>query len=302
MLGNVRAITGVGHIALTPFGGDGTIDERGIANIVAVAVEAGCSAVIPLGIMGEAHKLIEGERDVVLSRYVAEAGADLHVIAGVSAESTIQAIDRARRAQQLGATAMMMAPPRGSAPGPELLAHYAAVAEAVPLPLVVQDEPVTTGVRLPASFFGQLATIDTVFAAKVEEAPSPPKIAAIGAAAPELSLFGGLGGISLYEELGRGASGIMTGFGFPHILADICRLFREGDREVARAVFFEYLPIIRFEAQLGVGGVAIRKRLFFERGLIATPDARGPSPALDSETVRELNELIEVLDLGRHDA
>jgi len=290
-------MTGVGHIALTPFGGDGTIDERGIANIVAVAVEAGCTSLIPLGIMGEAHKLLEEERDRVLARYVAEAGDALHVIAGVSSESTVQAIDRASRALDLGATGMMMAPPRGSSAGPALLGHYSSVAEAVSLPLVIQDEPVTTGVKLPAAFFAQLAEINTAFAAKVEESPSPPKIAGIRAAAPRLALFGGLGGISLYEELGRGAAGIMTGFGFPHILADICRLYLDGDTDGARDVFFTYLPLIRFEAQLGVGGVAIRKRLFFERGLIATPNARRPSAELDDDTVRELNELIQVLGL-----
>lgn len=298
MRSDVRDMKGVCHIALTPFLDDESVDQQGIENIVRTAAEAGCSGVVPNAIMGEAHKLIESERDEVLRSYVKASGNSMHVVAGITSESTVQAIDRARRAQEIGATALMMAPPRNTSPGPALRDHFADVAASVSIPLVVQDEPITTGVKMPGSFFVDLGQIESVFAVKVEEAPSPPKVSAIRQAAPHLSLFGGLGGISLYEELSRGAVGIMTGFGFPELLAEICRLYLAGDHPAAREYFHRYLPIIRFEAQLGVGGVSIRKQLFFERGIIANPSPRKPRVALDAETVRELNELIEVLGLG----
>jgi len=297
MRSEVREMTGVCHIALTPFDADENVDVDGIGNIVRAAIDARCCGVVPLAIMGEAHKLIERERDEVLEAYVSAAGDETHVVAGVTSESTVQAIDRAQRAQRLGATAIMMAPPRNTSAGPALLDHFGEVAASVDIPLVVQDEPVTTGVKLPAPFFEQLATIDSIFAVKVEEAPSPPKVSAIHAAAPRLALFGGLGGISLYEELSRGAVGIMTGFGFPEILSRICELYAKGEIIEARDVFYRFLPLIRFEAQLGVGGVSIRKQLFFERGLISSPSARKPRAALDGETVKELNDLLEVFTL-----
>lgn len=293
---DILELEGVAHIALTPFDSDERIDFTGIGNIVEAAVQAGCSAVVPLGIMGESHKLLDTERDDVLRAYTAAAGDRLHVIAGITSESTAVARSRAVAALDAGATAVMMAPPRNSAVGPGLVEHYRAVASSG-IPIVVQDEPVTTGVVMPGWFFGEVAQIEGVFSVKVEEAPSPPKVSAVLENAPQLRCFGGLGGISLYEELGRGAVGIMTGFAFPELLAQICTLFREGDREGAREVFHRYLPIIRFEAQLGVGGVAIRKQLFFERGLIATPAARRPSKGIDEATVRELGELMDVLGL-----
>ncbi|MEO7146349.1 MAG: dihydrodipicolinate synthase family protein [Terrimesophilobacter sp.] len=294
---NILELNGVAHIALTPFDSDEQVDFAGIAAIVETAVDAGCTGIVPLAIMGEAHKLLDSERDSVLRAYVDGAGDRLHVIAGVTYESTVVATARTVAASKAGATAVMLAPPRNSGVGLGLLEHYRQVALASDLPVVVQDEPVTTNVVMPGSFFGDLAQIDGVFAVKVEEAPSPPKVTAVLESAPDLLCFGGLGGVSIYEELNRGAVGIMTGFAFPEILAKICTLFRSGDRDGARGVFHQYLPIIRFEAQLGVGGVSIRKQLFFERGIVGTPTVRAPSKPVDTKTIEELNELIDVLDL-----
>lgn len=297
MRDNIEEITGVCHIALTPFREDESVDPVGIRSIVRVCIDAHCAGIVPLAIMGESHKLLESERDVVLATYVRAAGNDLHVIAGVTSESTFQAIHRARRAESLGATAVMLAPPRDAPVGDTLLEHFADVAASVSVPVIVQDEPVTTNVKMPAQFFERLAQIPSVLGVKVEEAPSPPKISAIAVRAARLRLFGGLGGISLYEELKRGAVGIMTGFGFPEILSEICRLYLRGDHVGARTKFYQYLPIIRFEAQLGVGGVAIRKQLFAERGIIASAAARKPRAPLDGATIGELNELLDVLAL-----
>ena len=91
-----------------------------------------------------------------------------------------------------------------------------------------------------------------------------------------------------YEELARGAIGIMTGFAYPEILVRTYELFSGGREREAREYFFRYLPLIRFEAQLGVGGVGIRKEVFRMRGAISSSHVRFPAPSLDDETLREL--------------
>jgi len=101
-----------------------------------------------------------------------------------------------------------------------------------------------------------------------------------------------------YEELARGAIGIMTGFAYPEILVRTYELFSGGREREAREYFFRYLPLIRFEAQLGVGGVGIRKEVFRMRGAISSSHVRFPAPALDKETLRELRDLVEFLGLG----
>ena len=141
-------------------------------------------------------------------------------------------------------------------------------------------------------------SFDNIQYVKVEEPPTPSKVSAIlDAAEGRLAVFGGLGGMYFYEELLRGAAGVMTGFAFPEILVKIYRLFKEGMREDARKVFYQYLPLIRFEAQLGVGGVAIRKEIFRLRKVIQSSYVRPPAPGTDPKTLEELTDLIEYLEL-----
>jgi 4-hydroxy-tetrahydrodipicolinate synthase len=90
----------------------------------------------------------------------------------------------------------------------------------------------------------------------------------------------------------------MTGFGYPHVLVETYRLFVEGREREAREFFFRYLPLIRFEAQLGVGGVGVRKEVFKLRSVIDSSHVRSPAPALDERTLRELQELIDFLGLS----
>jgi len=166
--------------------------------------------------------------------------------------------------------------------------------------VVVQDEPVNTGVVMPATFIARLVNeIEGCRYVKLEEAPTTIKITSLlKAIRTEVGIFGGLGGMYFYEELARGAVGIMTGFAYPEILVRTYELFSGGREREAREYFFRYLPLIRFEAQLGVGGVGIRKEVFRMRGAISSSHVRFPAPSLDDETLRELRELVEFLGLS----
>ena len=87
----------------------------------------------------------------------------------------------------------------------------------------------------------------------------------------------------------------MTGFAFPEVLTAIYRHFMAGDREAARAVFYRWLPLIRYEAQAGIG-LALRKEILYRRGLIASPAVRAPGVGLDDATKAELDELLAYAD------
>jgi 4-hydroxy-tetrahydrodipicolinate synthase len=177
------------------------------------------------------------------------------------------------------------------------------VAEAVSVPVVVQDEPVNTGVVMPAPFIARVINeIEGCRYVKLEEAPTTIKITNLMERIEDpdkrAGIFGGLGGMYFYEELVRGAVGIMTGFAYQEILVRTYELFSEGREREAREYFFRYLPLVRFEAQLGVGGVGIRKEVFKMRGAISSSHVRFPAPALDEETLRELEELVGLLGLA----
>ena len=293
------SLRGVCTIALTPFTEDGNLDEEGIGSISELYVASGVHGITILGIMGEAHKLSDVERLAVTERYVSVVGGRVPVVVGCSAVATKVVVERARAAEEAGAAAIMVAPPNNQRSLDLVFEHYRRVAEAVSVPVVVQDEPVNTGVVMPAPFIARLVDeIEGCRYVKLEEAPTTIKITSLlKSVGTEVGVFGGLGGMYFYEELRRGAVGIMTGFAYPHVLVETYRLFVGGERRKAQEFFFRYLPLIRFEAQLGVGGVGIRKEIFKVRGMIASSHVRFPAPTLDEETLRELEDLVQVLGL-----
>ena len=287
-------------IALTPFTEGGELDEESIGSLSEFYIDSGVHGITVLGIMGEAHKLSDAERRAVAERYAAAIRGRVPLVVGCSAVATKVVAERVKEAEEAGAAAVMVAPPNNQRNLDLVFEHYRRVAEAAAVPVVVQDEPVNTGVVMPAPFIARLVNeIEGCRYVKLEEAPTTIKISSLlKNAASEVGIFGGLGGMYFYEELVRGASGIMTGFAYPHVLVETYRHFTGGEKQKAQDYFFRYLPLIRFEAQLGVGGVGIRKEILKLRGVIASSHVRFPAPTLDEETLRELEDLVEALELA----
>ena len=288
---------------MTPFTEEGDVDLGGIDSLTDLYLGSGIHGLTVLGIMGEAHKLSDNERSSVMQRYITAVANRAPVIVGCSSAATRVAIERAREAESAGATAIMIAPPNNVRNLDLVFEHYRLVAESVSLPVVVQDEPVNTGVTMPAPFIARvLNEVEGCRYVKLEEAPTTIKITILLGRIEEsekrAGIFGGLGGVYFYEELTRGAAGIMTGFAYQEILVRTYELFADGNQYEAREHFFRYLPLIRFEAQLGVGGVGIRKEVFKMRGAIPSSHVRFPAPALDEETLRELESLVSFLGLA----
>ena len=297
------SLTGVCTITLTPFTEGGDVDLESIDSLAGLYLDSGVYGLTILGIMGEAHKLSDEERSMVVGRYIEAARGRVPVVVGCSAVATKVTVERAREAETAGAAAIMVAPPNNVRNLDLVFEHYRRVAEAVSVPVVVQDEPVNTGVVMPAPFIARVINeIEGCRYVKLEEAPTTIKITnlieKIEDPDKRAGIFGGLGGMYFYEELARGAVGIMTGFAYQEILVRTYELFSEGRGREAREYFFRYLPLVRFEAQLGVGGVGIRKEVFKMRGAISSSHVRFPAPALDEETLRELEELVGLLGLA----
>jgi 4-hydroxy-tetrahydrodipicolinate synthase len=106
--------------------------------------------------------------------------------------------------------------------------------------------------------------------------------------ARRVSILCGNGAQFLLEEMIRGADGAMTGFAYPEMMADVVRLMTEGEETKARDLFDAYMPLIRYEAQPGLG-LAIRKHTLARRGAIAHATARKPSPQLSAAAIAEFD-------------
>lgn len=291
------AWSGIFHILATPFREDGALDTTGFPRLIESVLSTGVNGLTILGIAGEAHRLTDEERRRVVETVVKETRGRVPVAVGISASGTHLATAFARMAGEHGADALMVAPPTGLKNLDAVAEHYRIVAAATGLPLVLQDEPVTTQVNMPAPFIAQVcAEIAQIQAVKLEEPPTLPKITRLRALfGDRVAIFGGLGGVYFFEELSRGADGAMTGFPYPEALRAIREHFVAGRRDEARALFYRWLPLIRYESQPGATpgtAVGIRKEILRRRGWIASALVRPPTPALDAATQTELDELL----------
>ncbi|MDO8479731.1 MAG: dihydrodipicolinate synthase family protein [Candidatus Rokubacteria bacterium] len=292
--------SGVFHIMATPFTDGGELDARGLPRLVEAALATGITGVTLLGIAGEAHRLTDEERRRVVEGVVKEVRGRVPVVVGVSASGTHLATSFTRMAQEHGADGLMVAPPAGLKNLDAVAEYYRTVADAAAVPLVLQDEPVTTQVTMPAAFMARLCEeIPAIEAVKLEEAPTLPKITRLRELlSRRVAIFGGLGGVYFFEELSRGADGAMTGFPYPEALKAIRDHFVAGRRDEARALFYRWLPLIRYESQPGSTpgtAVGIRKEILRRRGWIDAARVRPPAPALDAGTLDELGEILRAV-------
>jgi len=294
------AWSGIFHVMATPFTDEGDLDTAGLSRVVESSLATGISGITVLGIAGEAHRLTDEERRRVVEGVVKEVRGRIPVAVGVSASGTHLATAFTRMAQEHGADALMVAPPAGLKNLDAVADYYLAVGDASRIPLVLQDEPVTTQVTMPAAFLARLCCeIPRIEAVKLEEAPTLPKITRLREVlADRVAIFGGLGGVYFFEELSRGADGAMTGFPYPEALKAIRDAFVAGRRDEARQLFYRWLPLIRYETQPGSTpgtAIGIRKEILRRRGWITSARVRPPAPVLDEGTLAELTEIVRAV-------
>ena len=300
-MGDIARLRGTWNIVPTPFLPDGSLDTASLPGLTAFVRDTGVDGMTILGVLGEAPRLGDMERSQVVDGILAAAGDSIPVCVGVSHPSTDRAVVFAREAQAAGAHSVMLAPPPlARATDAALRRHYLAVAEAVDLPIVVQDHPASSGVQMTVEFLLALAAESpSCRVIKLEEEPTPPKAGRLVAGSPDVVVLGGLGGAMLLEELRRGSHGTMTGFGFPEVLVAIIRRWFDGDRDGAAAIFDRYATLIRFENQ-ALLNLAIRKQVYQRRGAIAHATLRAPGGPADEGTLEDLDDLLRRTGLDRH--
>lgn len=159
--------TGVGTALVTPFTSSGAVDEAAVVRLARRQVDAGVHFLVPCGTTGEAPTLSPEERRRVVELVVGEAGGRVPVLAGAGGYDTREVVESARAMREAGASGLLSVTPYYNKPTPEgLFRHYQAIAEAVPLPLVVYNVPGRTGCNVDPATLARLATIAGVAGVK----------------------------------------------------------------------------------------------------------------------------------------
>lgn len=287
---------GVYSVLPTPFAADGALDEASLRRVVTMFLDAGVNGLTALGVTGEVARLDDGERARVLEIVLDEVAGRVPVVAGTTADGTQTCISYSRYAREAGAAAVMVSPPRMVKLNSDaVLGHYAALADAVDVEVVVQDYPPISGYAMEPWLLARIAReIPNARTIKLEDPPTPFKTSRILEQTGDVKvrIFGGLGGVFLLEELLAGATGAMTGFAFPEILVRIVSLYHAKKIDEAADLFYRTVPLMRFEFQEGIG-MAIRKEVLHRRGALASPATRPPAARLDEVTRQALDRVLE---------
>jgi 4-hydroxy-tetrahydrodipicolinate synthase len=286
---------GVFSVLPTPFNSDGDFDAEGLTRVIDLFLADGVNGVTALGVTSEVARLTESERHRVLDTVLAHVNGRVPVVVGTSADGLRTCIEWTRRARSAGGNAVMISPPRMPKINSDaVVRHFADVAAAVAVPIIVQDYPPISGYAMEPALLARIAReVPAARTIKLEDPPTPAKTVRIlqEAANLEVVIFGGLGAVFLLEELLAGAAGAMTGFAFPAMLVEIVRLFRCGRVDQAADLFYRKVPLMRFEFQDGIG-MSIRKEVLRRRGAIASAAVRAPGATLDRSTREALDRVL----------
>ena len=291
---------GVFPVVPTTFSATGELDLASQKRCVDFMIDAGSNGLCILANFSEQFVLADDERELLTKTILEHVAGRVPVIVTTTHFSTRVCVERSRRAQALGAAMVMVMPPYHGAtirvPEAQSFEFFAALSDALSIPIMVQDAPVS-GTVLSAAFLARMATeIEQVAYFKIETAGAAAKLRELirlGGDAVE-GPWDGEEAITLLPDLDAGATGAMTGGGYPDGILRIVDAYAAGRREEAVDEYTRWLPLINFENRQA--GLLAAKALMLAGGVIACDAPRHPFPALHPATRAGLLETARRLD------
>jgi len=242
-----QAFTGCGTALVTPFTRDGALDESRISRLARRQIDAGIHFLVPCGTTGESPTLSEDERVRVVELVATEAKGRVPVLAGAGGYDTRDVIHSATRMRQAGADGILSVTPYYNKPTREgLYQHYRAIAEAVPLPIIVYNVPGRTGTNVDPQTLKRLSSIRNIVGVK-EASGNMTQMCEVCAAVPEEFLV--LSGddaltLPLMAIGGRGIISVASN-AVPGELSRMVERAEAGDFVDARRLHRELLPFMQ---------------------------------------------------------
>jgi 4-hydroxy-tetrahydrodipicolinate synthase len=277
----------------TPFDTGERVDERFLREHARWLVEQGCTALVPLGSLGESATLSPAEKRRVIEVCVDAAGARVPVIPGIAALGTAEAVALTRDARAAGASGLMVLPPYVySADWREMKAHVRAVIAATDLPCMLYNNPVAYKTDFVPAQIAELALELPNLQAVKESSMDVRRVTAIRALiADRLHLLCGVDD-AIVEAVGAGATGWIAGLvnAFPAESVALFRYAAEGRRDEAFALYRWFLPLLRMDT---VPKFVQLIKLAQERVGMGTTRVRGPRLPLAGEELREANAILD---------
>jgi 2-dehydro-3-deoxy-D-pentonate aldolase len=273
---------------VTPFDERGEVDLAATEAVVERFIEAGVNGISPLGSTGESSHLAADERKRFIEEVTRIVAGRVPLVVGVGAAGTREAVELALHAEDVGVDAVLIVSPFYWKVGEEgLFRHFAAVAEAVGIPVVIYNLPMLTGIDLPPSLIARLAEEcpnvtglkDTV----TEYRHTVSVLREVKRVRPDFSVLSGWEDLILPSLL-AGADGSICAFAnvAPELFVELVHSARDGDLERAAELHRRVLTLTTLGAYSDPPISAI-KLAMNKLGVPISPSVRGPALPVPEE-------------------
>jgi dihydrodipicolinate synthase/N-acetylneuraminate lyase len=291
---------GVFPVAPTPFLDNGDLDRDGQRRVLDCMIDQGVDGLCILANYSEQFLVTDAERDELTELCLSHVAGRVPVIVTTSHFATRIACERAAKAARAGASLLMLMPPyhgtglRADESG--MIEHFARVADAGGIPIMVQDAPLS-GVALSVSFLLRLAReVPLVRYLKIEVPGTAAKLRSLVDAGGDLveGPFDGEESITLMADLDAGATGTMSSALLPDLIKPVVEHHRAGRRREAAQQYARILPLINYENRQC--GLRAAKTVMKEGAVIRSDAVRHPLEPLHPATREGLLELARELE------
>ncbi|WP_244830024.1 dihydrodipicolinate synthase family protein [Caballeronia sp. TF1N1] len=291
---------GVFPVAPTIFDDAGKLDLEGQKRAIDFMIDAGSNGLCILANFSEQFALTDAERDAVQRTVLEHVAGRVPVIVTTTHFSSHVCAGRSRAAQDAGAAMVMVMPPyhgatiRVSERG--IQDFYAKVSDAIDIPIMIQDAPVA-GTPLSAPFLAKLAReVENVSYFKIETAQAASKLRELIELGGDAIVgpWDGEEAITLIPDFDAGATGAMTGGGYPDGIRKIVDAYAAGNTDEAAELYQQWLPLINYENRQC--GLAACKTLMKEGGVIGSDAVRHPLAPMHPKVREGLLKVARKLD------
>ena len=268
-----EAFAGLTVALVTPFR-DGAVDEGRLRANVDWQAEHGTACVAPCGTTGESPTLSHAEHERVIDLVCTQSAGRMMVVAGTGSNSTAEAVRLTKSARRSGADAALMVGPYYNKPTQEgFYRHFAAVADACDLPIVLYNIPGRTGKNIEPETLCRLAEVTTIVA--VKEATGDLDQASAVCVGSDLTVLSGDDSLTL-PILSVGGSGAVSVVGnlVPADVTALIDAFRAGDPAAAAEKHAALFPLCRELLSLSTNPIPLKaalKRLGRDSGEVRLP-------------------------------
>jgi len=224
----------------TPFKG-GKVDKGALKEHINFLIEGGVDGIVPCGTTGESATLSYGEHEEVIALTIEEAKGKVKVIAGTGSNSTKEAIELTEFAYKAGADGALLITPYYNKPNQEgLYLHFKAVAQAIPIPIVLYNVPSRTGVNMLPETVARLSEIENIVAIKEATASTNVATEIINLTKGKIEVLSG-DDLTFFPLLTVGAKGVIsvTANVVPEKMVKMYKAFKEGKWEEASEIHRE---------------------------------------------------------------